>query len=100
MKTERNGTTDTGVKFLASGVRISEEGETATRWWVFDNAEVARVVGWFGNYEDADERESLAYDLTGETDYYSGPGRGFADRPFARVGKYHTLVTQHTGLDV
>lgn len=108
-QTERNGTTETGVKFLAHGFRVTSE-ETCLIWWVFDNADpsVASVIApidWSHAGVEADKLRAadckyLARDLTGAWSHYSGAGRAFGERPIATVGKYHTIVVQRTGVDV
>lgn len=94
----RNEMTETGVKFLAHGFRITSEN-TSLKWWIFDNDEIVQKLGGFSEM-DYSPAGSLGEDLTGEHSYHSQPGGPFAERPIARIGKYHTIVIQRTGLDV
>lgn len=100
MDTERNGYTETEVKFLRHGYKIMDDGEVCYEWWLFDNETV--IAALEPNMELALEAswDGFGTWLTGKGRYYNGPGRSFGDDPTVRVGKYHTLVTRRTGLDV
>ena len=80
---------------LCAGTRRAAHGESWTHWAVYDNAHIQGELA-----DTADDAGGLAEYLTGWACAAGSPGRTFRAAPWAKVGKYHTLVTQQCGLDI
>lgn len=82
---------------MERGRRVAEDGETVTRYVVFNRADV-EADGW--NLDDPDEWFAAAQEWSGFERSVGLPGQWFWDAPSVRVSKSRMLVKQTGGYDV
>lgn len=92
-----NNNVNTFERPTHSGIRSFEDGETWCVWAVYDRKAVEKA---YGEVDDETDWSIVAYDLTGWSPYYGGPGRRFCDDPMVSVSRTRVLVTQRCGMDV
>lgn len=85
------------IPVRCQGYVTNEDGSSCYVYAVFNRAEVEAFEGGEITPENVDD---VAHDLTGWTEYYSGPGRGFAHPPSVRLYRHAVLVRQCRGLDI
>ena len=76
----------------AYGYRTDEHWESGYAWAVFHIKDLPSSIDLF--------EEDLAYNLSGWTRHYSGPGRSFSSDPYYVMGRTRVLVKQFRGLDI
>lgn len=75
------------VEVVSSGYKAyGEDGEAGVSWWFCPRMTQEQILDFLDHH--------------GIYSYYGGPGRGFANKPCIRHTKYHTLITQSSGLDI